>query len=389
MKWSLVVQCLSFFFCVYTSTQTEVTCTVPTIENAKTLKKPGTNIEYQCLHGYEPDRFTITCNEQGDWDNMRDCTAKTLDCGPPPSIEHALQVFKEQYKEGETATYVCPSNYVKDGDPYMICSRGRWIGKGKCLQINCLLGPPTPGTSTSPKGKNVFRVGESVEITCSERLWLYGTREIKRNIICKESGEWEHSPVCEEITCDIPYDQHVDYVHYYFSRDRRLGVEKPYRCESGYRAGARTATCTENGWLPNPLCTVKHDQPGTTPPKTSGKDCGRPPQIEDAVQDFKDRYEHGEKAAYDCPAFYKKEGYLTCTQGRWTGSGKCWKPCTVDLKAIDDRNIQLRHKYTEKIYSTHGDFIGFSCKSGYRPAEGSVPLRQSCNNGEIPLPVCE
>ncbi|XP_036441961.1 complement factor H-related protein 1-like [Colossoma macropomum] len=495
MKWSLVVQCLSFFFCVYTSTQTEVTCTVPTIENAKTLKKPGTNIEYQCLHGYEPDRFTITCNQQGDWDNMRHCTAKTLDCGPPPSIEHALQVFKEQYKEGETATYVCPSNYVKDGDPYMICSRGRWIGKGKCLQINCLLGPPTPGTSTSPKGKNVFRVGESVEITCSDSHWLYGTREIKRNIICKESGEWEHSPVCEEITCDIPYDQHVDSPHYYFSRDRRLGVEKPYRCESGYRAGARTATCTENGWLPNPLCTEiacpeptienarlldnpqRPYKPGAriryqclhgssrfeitcgwqgewnnirpcpgpaTCPKpdmviTSGTinepqkvkdvytkgdtvefkcsegfvfeneavarcagrewtypkcisttlDCGTPPQIEDAVQDFKDRYEHGEKAAYDCPAFYVKEGDLTCTRGRWAGSGKCWKPCTVDLKAMDDRNIQLRHKYTEKIYSTHGDFIGFSCKSGYRPAEGSVSLRQSCTNGEIPLPVCE
>uniref|UniRef100_A0AAR2LYM4 Sushi domain-containing protein n=1 Tax=Pygocentrus nattereri TaxID=42514 RepID=A0AAR2LYM4_PYGNA len=108
----------------------EVMCPVPTIENAKTLKKPGTHIEYECLHGYEPDRFTITCNEQGDWDNM----PKTLYCGPPPSIEHAVQDFKEQYKDGETATYVCPSNYIKDGDPYMICSRGRWIGKGKCLR---------------------------------------------------------------------------------------------------------------------------------------------------------------------------------------------------------------------------------------------------------------
>ncbi|XP_036441959.1 complement factor H-like isoform X3 [Colossoma macropomum] len=622
-------------------------------------------------------RENIHCTERGTWSGS---VPKCIEIRCKlPTIPHAIiNDAKEEYKENEQLKYSCEKKYrPRHGTPK--CLRNGWSITPECEEINCLLGPPTPGTSTSPKGKNVFRVGESVEITCSDSHWLYGTREIKRNIICKESGEWEHSPVCEEITCDIPYGQHVDSPHYYFSRDRRLGVEKSYWCESGYRAGARTATCTEKGWLPNPLCTeivcpeptienarlpenpqrpykpgariryqclhgsstfeitcgwqgewnnirpcpatcpkpdmvitsgtiiepqkvknvytkgytveykcsegfvfekegvarctgrewtypkcirdvcgpppqvenadikssvkeprkevtyechehfelkgrrtiycrsrgwdeaptcelspssclkpeeissgsfkdpqktkdyytegdtveyecsegfmfemensarcigrrwtypkcirdvcgpppqlenadirssieeprkevtyecherfelkgrgtiycrsrgwdeaptceLKHDQPGTTPSKTTGKDCGRPPQIEDAVQDFKDRYEHGEEAAYDCPAFYKKEGYLTCTQGRWTGSGKCWKPCTVDLKAMDERNIQLRHKYTEKIYSTHGDFIGFSCKSGYRPVEGSVSLRQSCNNGEIPLPVCE
>ncbi|XP_017581148.1 complement factor H-related protein 1-like [Pygocentrus nattereri] len=431
MKWSLVVQCLSFFFCVHTSIQREVMCPVPTIENAKTLKKPGTHIEYECLHGYEPDRFTITCNEQGDWDNMRHCTAKTLYCGPPPSIEHAVQDFKEQYKDGETATYVCPSNYIKDGDPYMICSRGRWIGKGKCLQI----------------------------------------------------------------TCDIPFGQHVSYPDYYFGGDRKLGVKKSFRCESGYVSQTGTATCTENGWIPNPLCTeiacpeprIDHARqldnplqtykPGAriryqclhlsrtfeitcdwlgkwkdmqscpgpascpephtvinnaainepqkvkssytggetveykcsegfvfeneniarctgsdwTYPKciSTRQDCGQPPQIEDAVQDFKDRYEDGEKAAYACPAFYVKEGDLTCTRGRWTGSGKCWRPCTVDLKAMGDHHLQLRHTDTEKIYSTHGDVIEFSCKRGYRRGKDSVPFRQRCTNGHIDLPVCE
>ncbi|XP_037400977.1 complement factor H-like [Pygocentrus nattereri] len=499
MKWSLVVRCLSFFFCVHTSIQREVMCPVPTIENAKTLKKPGTHIEYECLHGYEPDRFTITCNEQGDWDNMRHCTAKTLYCGPPPSIEHAVQDFKEQYKDGETATYVCPSNYIKDGDPYMICSRGRWIGKGKCLQMNCLLGPPTPGTSTSPTGKNVFRAGESVEITCSKTHWLFGTKQTKQSILCKESGEWERLPVCEEIICDIPFGQHVSYPDYYFGGDRKLGVKKSFRCESGYHAAAGTATCTENGWIPNPLCTeiacpeprIDHARqldnplqtykpgariqyqclhlsrtfeitcdwlgkwkdmqscPGSpclkperirsgslkdpqnvkdyyaekdtveyecsegymfeeesharctaqgwiypqcrrkaTTAKPSGGDCGQPPQIEDAVQDFKDRYEDGEKADYACPAFYIKEGDLTCTRGRWTGSGKCWRPCTVDLKAMDDRKLQLTHKDTEKIYLTHEDVIEFSCKRGYRRAKDSVPFRQRCTNGHIDLPVC-
>ncbi|XP_036441967.1 coagulation factor XIII B chain-like [Colossoma macropomum] len=164
-----------------------------------------------------------------------------------PTIPHGIiNDAKEEYKENEQLKYSCEKKYrPRHGTP--MCLRVGWSITPECEEINCLLGPLTPGTSTSPQGKNVFRAGESVEITCSERRCLYGTREIKRNIICKESGEWEYSPVCEEITCDIPYDQHVDYVHYYFSRDRRLGVEKTYQCESGYHAGARTATCTENG----------------------------------------------------------------------------------------------------------------------------------------------
>uniref|UniRef100_A0A3B4DJ93 Sushi domain-containing protein n=1 Tax=Pygocentrus nattereri TaxID=42514 RepID=A0A3B4DJ93_PYGNA len=162
----------------------------------------------------------------------------------------------------------------------------------------------------------------------------------------------------------------------------KLGVKKSFRCESGYVSQTGTATCTENGWIPNPLCTGKS--------LSVGGNCGQPPQIEDAVQDFKDRYEDGEKADYACPAFYIKEGDLTCTRGRWTGKhvSLISEPCTVDLKAMDDRKLQLRHIDTEKIYSTHGDNIEFSCKRGYRQGKDSVPFRQRCTNGHIDLPVC-
>uniref|UniRef100_A0A3B4BS13 Sushi domain-containing protein n=1 Tax=Pygocentrus nattereri TaxID=42514 RepID=A0A3B4BS13_PYGNA len=191
---------------------------------------------------------------------------------------------------------------------------------------------------------------------------------------------WIFITYLKKIICDIPFGQHVSYPDYYFGGDRKLGVKKSFRCESGYHAAAGTATCTENGWIPNPLCTGKS--------LSVGGNCGQPPQIEDAVQDFKDRYEDGEKADYACPAFYIKEGDLTCTRGRWTGSGKCWRPCTVDLKAMDDRKLQLTHKDTEKIYLTHEDVIEFSCKRGYRRAKDSVPFRQRCTNGHIDLPVC-
>ncbi|KAL7854619.1 hypothetical protein SRHO_G00168090 [Serrasalmus rhombeus] len=92
----------------------------------------GETVEYKCSEGFVFENETIARCTGSDWTYPK-CIPKTLDCGPPPSIEHAVQDFKEQYKDGETATYDCPSNYIKDGDPYMICSRGRWIGKGKCL----------------------------------------------------------------------------------------------------------------------------------------------------------------------------------------------------------------------------------------------------------------
>jgi len=40
----------------------------------------------------------------------------------------------------------------------------------------------------------------------------------------------------------------------YFSRELKLGVRKSYSCMSEYDQKSAEATCTRDGWTPNPLC---------------------------------------------------------------------------------------------------------------------------------------
>ncbi|XP_066503180.1 complement component receptor 1-like protein [Hoplias malabaricus] len=209
MQGVIVSFIFAFLVCSLTSAQ-EPGCPEPVVKNARILRKsegryePGAHIEYQCLPGYEPERFTITCGWDGQWHSMRYCTEK-----------------------------VCRLESVSYGVE-----------------------------STSPRGKNVFRIGETLTITCSENYWGTLTKQNTQTIKCLDSGEWETPPVCEEIQCDVPMYQHVQNPRYYFSWDRKLGTRVSYYCEDGYKQKATYATCTKNGWTPNPLC----EEPGCPEP---------------------------------------------------------------------------------------------------------------------------
>lgn len=68
-------------------------------------------------------------------------------------------------------------------------------------EIICLLGLPIHGAaSTKPIGKNIFKVGEEMELTCSEKYWVFGTKQKSGKIQCKWDGSrwtWESNPSCE------------------------------------------------------------------------------------------------------------------------------------------------------------------------------------------------
>lgn len=66
------------------------------------------------------------------------------------------------------------------------------------IEIVCLLQSSTNDVAvTNPKGKNIFQIGDSVEIKCSQKYWVLGTKQRSRTIRCKENGNWEFNPVCE------------------------------------------------------------------------------------------------------------------------------------------------------------------------------------------------
>ncbi|KAI2645201.1 Complement factor H [Labeo rohita] len=121
-----------------------------------------------------------------------------------------------------------------------------------CTEITCELKSITPEVKNFKPQKKKFKAGESVEITCSEKAWVF-TKETSKTFMCQDNGEWDHEPVCQEITCEYPHDQHVSRSS--ISGESKLGEKQSYSCEEGYRETAEKATCTRDGWTPNPLCT--------------------------------------------------------------------------------------------------------------------------------------
>ncbi|KAK3561779.1 hypothetical protein QTP86_014203, partial [Hemibagrus guttatus] len=56
----------------------ENTCRKPEVANGKVLSsaniiKQNTNVQIRCNSKYEPESFFVTCNQNGEWDNMQQC----------------------------------------------------------------------------------------------------------------------------------------------------------------------------------------------------------------------------------------------------------------------------------------------------------------------------
>uniref|UniRef100_A0A672R817 Beta-2-glycoprotein 1 n=1 Tax=Sinocyclocheilus grahami TaxID=75366 RepID=A0A672R817_SINGR len=200
-------------------------------------------------------------------------------------------------------------------------------------------------------------------------------------ITCElQTTTFRHVNLVSGIRCEVPHDQHVSHPDHLFRGDMKLGAKQNYYCESGYGKTAEEATCTRDGWTPNPLC--------------AGMKCGPPPHVNnaDTVEMTKKEYNTGERVEYMCfnkytldshPAFSK---YLTCQQGEWRGNIKCLMPCSVTVGDMDERGIELAFADQQKMFAPHDDHITFKCQRG--KVSVGFALRQKCNDGVITLPVC-
>ncbi|XDV22259.1 hypothetical protein PO909_027194 [Leuciscus waleckii] len=179
-------------------------------------------------------------------------------------------------------------------------------------EVTCELKSTTFGVKKiNPEGKTIFRAGESVEITCTEKYWIFQTKETINSFTCRENGEWDYEPVCADIRCEVPHDQHVSSPGYYFWGDLKLGVKKDYYCMSGYDQMSAVATCTRDGWTPKPLCRAKQ------------RSC-RDISVENGFTQSND-----EEIIYSCNPGYKPFtggnwwDSVTCSKGSWSEEPRC------------------------------------------------------------------
>uniref|UniRef100_A0A3P9CIW8 Complement factor H n=1 Tax=Maylandia zebra TaxID=106582 RepID=A0A3P9CIW8_9CICH len=177
------------------------------------------------------------------------------------------------------------------------------------------------------------------------------------------------------VTCIRPQDRLLSrWEASWRDETKKLGDTVRYTCISGYKRkdSVTQATCTRDGWEPNPLC--------------EGMGCGRPPPLSDGdtKTSTKQLYQHNEKVEYICQRYYVMKGgpFKTCNHGEWTGEIRCL-PCTVNRDDMNRHNIRFRFSRDDK----HDDEIEFMCTRG-RPV-GTLRMRQKCEHGVIHLPTCQ
>ncbi|XP_026092118.1 complement factor H-like isoform X1 [Carassius auratus] len=247
--WDNAVPVCEVVKCPAIITDEEVTLSGNTTEGSY-----GDVIRFECVSSDKmiDGSSEIHCEETGEWsDVVPKC--KDITCTAPPIPNGDVVDLQREYKKDATLKYKCHEAFkTREGIPR--CAKFGWTVKPECDEVNCVLKSTTYGVKMIiPYGKTIFRARESVEITCSEKHWLFGTKETERTFTCKDDGEWDYEPVCAEITCDDPRDQLVS--RPYFWRTMKLGEKQSYTCVNGYRQTAAEATCTRDGWTPNPLCT--------------------------------------------------------------------------------------------------------------------------------------
>ncbi|XP_035379084.1 complement factor H-like isoform X3 [Electrophorus electricus] len=271
---------------------------------------------------------SIHCTKDGTWSvSVPNCI--DIKCLPPQILFGTIIEPQEEYQENELIKYACDKGYkATPGTPK--CTKNGWSIKPECEEVTCVLQFGIPGVhSTSPSGKNIFKPEESLTLTCRKDHWILGTRLNSQIIKCKDNGEWERSPICNDITCNVPHDENLAHPFYYFSGDKKLGDTKFYECNYNYRKTASYATCTIDGWSPRTLCT-----------KMTCPECI-----------------HG---------YQKTASRATCTIDGWSPRTLCTK-MTCPEPEIAHAEI-LRPKDTYTI----GDRITIQCFPGYEPVSSFV-----------------
>ncbi|KAM9460597.1 complement factor H-like isoform 3-T3 [Clarias gariepinus] len=288
----------------------------------------------------------INCKDNGQWSGMVP-KCKEIECRAP-KIHNGSTDYNRVYRDNEIMKYTCDSKYKqRAGNPR--CTKYGWSIPPECEEITCLLGARTSGiASTSPPGKNIFKVGEYVTITCEKNYRIFWTTQVSQQIKCQDNGKFESSTVCEEITCGYPRGQHLSYPseYYYTSKQYKLRQSIQYRCERGYKETATHATCTENGWNPELLCTEQE--------KTA---CEKP-----FVQNWFITQEKNKEYFYTCGSGYKPFDekwweVLSCSNEQQRNPPLC----IPDDQCGQIPDIHSKHFQEKKGYENEA-ILKFDCK---------------------------
>nr|XP_040039464.1 complement factor H-like [Gasterosteus aculeatus aculeatus] len=306
----------------------------------------------------------LYCDENGAW-NGKAPICEEITCTVPNIQNGFVNGNVDKYKENEYLSFRCnPSYKAGDGKPSKCVKSGiraNWSPTPLCKPIVCELPLGSQeGTQYEPVSTNVFSPGETVRVTCGNKYWIDNRLIKSAEITCKENGEWNLRPVCQEVTCSNQKPQHVDNWGVPWRGRITLDETARYSCVKDYKkpVGFDLATCTREGWTPNPLCQVKG--------RCSGSDV-----LNGIVAGpYNDVYYTACREGYKR---FTKGWWATaeCKNGKWSGLEDCIANTTCGkLPEIFNGGVTQRPRHKKKFQIT--------CNTG----DGVLVKDLTCSEGE-------
>ncbi|XP_071388058.1 complement factor H-like [Centroberyx affinis] len=321
----------------------------------------------------------IHCEETGEWSGEAP-TCIEVKCTAPVIENGQVLGNINEYKENEILRFQCNDKYKPTENRSPTCTkvglRAEWSPTPLCEPIKCSLSlTPITGTSYEPKFRSVFSPGDTVTVTCAKKFWIVNKRDTSAEVTCKADGTWSiPSLVCQEVTCADPRDYRVYYWGQSYWQTKKLDDTVSYSCRAGYKRthGRNHATCTRDGWTPNPLC-----QEIT---------CDKKEDIPNAVIVSNEKwiYKNNERVQYDCVGDYTGRFILTCEANGWTGTPNCReKTCNLP------HDYNLLNNLRESDWRRRlGQRQRYSCITGYKNKDDE-DYATCTTGGWTPNPLCE
>ncbi|XP_053325179.1 coagulation factor XIII B chain-like isoform X3 [Spea bombifrons] len=337
---------------------------------------PGKLAVFNCRPGYSRlGAIKKVCSE-GKWISTSSGKCRKKPCGHPEDIPFGFFELKEgdEFVFGAVVEYFCDEGYqMVSKQKTRECTANGWSNfPPHCEARKCPPVVPAEGVNViSSSYDEEFSMGQVVRFECKNpRLKLEGPSEV----FCTSEGEWnEQPPICKEASCNVPEipNGSVDNPIPIYKENEKLS----YKCDEKYKVYQRSeATCTKNGWSPEPACTEIICYPEYV---ANGK-----------LEKTKDIYRDGEiidlKCDYGFQIEHKPDEPRVCTATGWSPPPKCIsKKCSKPN--IENGRLYNNYGFPKSL----GNYIYYTCNSGYSSPSKDYYGRSFCSeNGWNPPPRC-
>uniref|UniRef100_A0A8C2FCG9 Sushi domain-containing protein n=1 Tax=Cyprinus carpio TaxID=7962 RepID=A0A8C2FCG9_CYPCA len=325
----------------------------------------GETVRAYCITGYT-GLYRLKC-ENGEWKPSFERPCAIIRCIAPVIPNGNVIEPQSEYQKDATLKYRCNQGFKpRGGIPR--CTQFGWTLKPECDEVTCELKSTTFGVKKiNPEGKTIFRAGESVEITCSEKNWFFRTKETSRSFTCRNDGQWDYEPVCAEIVCEEPNIPNAEITGGQ-SENYKFNSRIQYKCHSGFDPEEPVEiTCDSRGkW-------------------TGIQQCTKMPTL-----CLKLLLENG--FIYRHPS-NKEEIFYSCNTGYKPFSGNWWASVTCKKGFQSDEARCIREEECGALPSVHRgkltlrdpETADVECDPGFVTTDRFI----KCINGNWEKPVCK